>query len=100
MSGYGHPLVVGWRGSLSSYARDLLPRAVADLDQPSPQQTRALVEVLARHIGDLRDDEEALRALCALAIVECTDGSFRQPGECYLNEARSAACSAMRRSSP
>jgi hypothetical protein len=73
--------------SLSSYARDLLPRALAGLDQPSPQQTRALVEVLARHIGELKDDEEALRALRALAIVECTDGSFRLPGDCYLDEA-------------
>ena len=69
---------------LKTYLTDQVPAAFALDPRPAPETKRALVHLLARHIGQIRDDEAVQRKLRELPLAECEDGEFRLPRLVYL----------------
>jgi hypothetical protein len=67
-----------------TYAAAHLPGALAD-PAVTPDKRRAAVMLLANRVGELKDNVEARQALSVLALVECTDGQFHQPQQCYFD---------------
>jgi hypothetical protein len=67
-----------------TYAVARLPAALNE-GATTVDKRRAAIELLASRAGELRDDQEARRALATTRLVECTDGEFRQAQECYFD---------------
>ena len=70
--------------TISTYAADQVPRILTSDSEISTEAHRNLLVLLAAHFGELRDCEEARRALVHCPLVECTNGTFRKPGEAYF----------------
>jgi hypothetical protein len=66
-----------------TYAETHLPKALND-PAVSPERRRAALILLADHVGELKDNERARKALSEVPLVECTDGAFRPAEECYF----------------
>jgi len=76
--------VLGARNlTIQEYATRHVPIAMARAEQ-APDKRRALVQLLAAKLGELRDDPDALSALGCALVVECEDGEFRRPSDVYL----------------
>ena len=45
---------------------------------------RAVVELLAKRLGEIKDYPEVRESLVSTPLVECTDDMFRKPQECYF----------------
>ncbi|MCU1490545.1 MAG: hypothetical protein JWM85_1950, partial [Acidimicrobiaceae bacterium] len=69
--------------SFPTYATEQVPRAFARPDLTGAQR-HAVVALLAQRKGQLDDEPAAHTALTALDVVECTDGTWRQPRKAYL----------------
>lgn len=69
--------------TIQEYASRHVPAALANPEQPI-EKRRAVVRLFAAKLGELRDDQEARKALGAALIVECEDEEFRKPSEVYL----------------
>lgn len=67
-----------------TYAVARLPAALNE-GATVVDKRRGAIELLASRAGELKDDQEARRALAATRLVECTDGEFRQAKECYFD---------------
>ena len=66
------------------YALNHVPRAFADDSAVSLEDKRRLLELLEKHIGEVKDNEELRNRLADANIVECIDGEFRQPRAVYF----------------
>ena len=66
------------------YARRYISEAFSATSGVPDDAKRGLLEVLGRHIGEVRDESELRAVLSMQEIVECTDGVFRRPAEVYL----------------
>lgn len=69
--------------SFAVYAGEQAPRAF-DQEDLTVEQRRAVVSLLAQRKGELEDAPDARNALADLELVECTDGTWRTPGDTYL----------------
>jgi len=69
--------------SFAVYAGEQVPRAF-DQEDLTVEQRRAVVSLLAQRKGELDDAPDAWKALADLELVECTDGTWRTPGDTYL----------------
>ena len=70
--------------TFNDYARDYISEAFADNSTVSTDTKRELLEILERHIGEIRDNGDLRSILSRLNIVECSDGMFRQPDDVYF----------------
>jgi len=68
---------------LATYAKLHIPDALQKTGVDS-EQRRILVDELSKSLSLIRDDQEAIRALCDCSIVECEDGEFRKGFEVYI----------------
>ncbi|MER3448037.1 MAG: hypothetical protein C4291_14950 [Candidatus Dadabacteria bacterium] len=66
------------------YVKQHIPGALSQSGSLSLVRKRELVRLLADHLGEIRDDQSIRAALCALPLVECEDGVYWRPNECYL----------------
>ena len=66
-----------------AYARDHLPRALAD-ETLSETKKRRLVGLLVRRRSELESDASIRAALSGTALVECTDAKWRRPADVYI----------------
>ncbi|MGA2792690.1 MAG: DUF3883 domain-containing protein [Roseiarcus sp.] len=74
-----------------TYAVARLPATLRDAAVTSDKR-RAAVILLANRVGELRDDQEARKALASAPLIECTDGEFRQAHECYFGTSAVREC--------
>ena len=70
--------------TFNDYAINYIPEAFSDNSTVSTDAKRELLEILERHIGEIRDNDDLKSALTRLNIVECSDGMFRQPDDVYF----------------
>jgi hypothetical protein len=72
--------------TFAAYAADHVPRAFRD-GKLTPDQKRRVIRLLADRIGEIQDDDDydVFNALLDLAVVECSDGNFRQADEVYFD---------------
>jgi hypothetical protein len=92
------PVVVQWGRKLRKllharvldlpvYLKDLVPEAFSsEADFPGEAVRRQLVELIAEHLGELRDRPDIAKALSECPLVECVDGSFRPGREVYFDD--------------
>ena len=74
-----------------AYATQILPANFSD-DGLSIEQRRAAVLLLARRLGEIKDDLSAHAALVKSPLIECVDGRFRAPRDCYMDTAAVREC--------
>jgi hypothetical protein len=67
-----------------TYARTLVPQAFDAGMEISPSIRRDLIETLALNLSKLRNDARVRVALMRCPLVECSDGTFREPGAVYF----------------
>ena len=76
---------LGIRGlTFNDYAMNYIPEAFSDNSTVSTDAKRELLEILERHIGEIRNNHDLRSTLTRLNIVECSDGMFRQPDDVYF----------------
>lgn len=69
---------------LDTYLTRYVPAAFG-ATEPLPATTRdELLRLVARHIGQIRDDTSVRSSLAALALVRCEDDEFRRARQLYL----------------
>jgi hypothetical protein len=82
------PLLVNHLGAkslnLRTYLLDYVPTAFGAAVPPPPQIRSELLRLVARHIGEIRDDDAVRNTLRALPMVPCEDGRFRACRQLYL----------------
>lgn len=82
------PLLVNHLGAksldLRTYLMDYVPTAFAAVTPPPPQIRSELLQLVARHIGEIREDDAVRNTLRALPMVPCEDGQFRASWQLYL----------------
>lgn len=69
--------------TLALYASRFVPAAFALGNPPGPKQRRELVALLARRLGDLRDDALARQGLADCPLVDCGHHGFRTAAQAY-----------------
>ncbi len=69
---------------LHTYLAEHVPAAFSGAPELTTDIRLALLELLSRQFGQVRDDDVVQRKLCGLAVVQCDDGAFREPGRVYL----------------
>lgn len=70
--------------SFKDYAERYIPDAFSDNSAVSLKSKRALLEILEKHIGELKAIPGMGGRLANSRIIECTDGTFRLPGNVYF----------------
>ncbi len=75
----------------ADYVSERLPAAFAVLDVSLETRRRA-VRLVADHIGEIRDDLRVWNKLKEVRLVECGDGQFRLPEDCYFDSESIRAC--------
>lgn len=70
--------------TFQNYASRYVVSAFAPGSQTETEQRREHLEVLQRHIGEIKGNRQLRGQLAAVHIVECTDGSFRPPSQVYF----------------
>ena len=70
--------------TFEDYAKRYVPSAFAKRSTVDIPYRRKLLATLARHIGEIRDNDQVRNTLSAAWIVECEDGNFRRPDTAYL----------------
>ena len=82
------PLLVNHLGAksldLRTYLMDYVPTAFGAVAPPPPQIRSELLRLVARHIGEIRDDDAVRNTLRALPMVPCEDAQFRASRHLYL----------------
>ncbi len=68
--------------SLRTYLQTFVLKAIAETDRPI-EVRREMARFVASHWERFQSDADFMRLLRASKLVECTDGVFRQGGECY-----------------
>ncbi|MBF0412867.1 MAG: DUF3883 domain-containing protein [Desulfamplus sp.] len=58
----------------------------------SIDKRKLAVSLLAKRIGEIRDETTIKKALAHIPLVECTDGSFQKPIECYFDKSIISDC--------
>lgn len=66
------------------YAREQISRALQEKRDLAVEQRRQIVQLLAKRLGELRDDAATRDVIRQLPLVECTDGVFRAAELVYL----------------
>lgn len=66
------------------YAREQVPRVLREKADLTREKRRQLVQLLAKRLGEIRDDWQLRQELHGLDLVECTDGAFRPARDVYL----------------
>ncbi|HLZ18611.1 MAG TPA: hypothetical protein VKO67_03315, partial [Smithellaceae bacterium] len=66
-----------------NYVHSRIPMAFRNEDV-SVEKRRAVVTLLAKRLGEIKDDQEVQNALVSLSLIECTDGIFRKASQCYF----------------
>ena len=74
-----------------TYATKFLPDALRRDDVPAEKRRKA-VHILARRLGELKENHMARDALATVPLVECLDGRFRPARECYFDNHVVKAC--------
>jgi hypothetical protein len=69
--------------NFATYATARLPGALAN-PAITVDKRRAAVVLLANRVGELKDNAEARQSLSGVALVQCADGQFREPHQCYF----------------
>ena len=69
--------------TFDNYVKNEVPRRFTD-NRTNAATIIALLELLEIHIGQIRGDSQCQSVLSRTRIVECTDGSFRQPASTYF----------------
>lgn len=72
---------------LKTYLMEQVPLAFAGVPGLSVNTKRALLQLLSRHIGEIREDIQVKSKLQALPLVECEDGEFRKASVVYVKTA-------------
>lgn len=72
--------------TFTEYARTYIPGGFTE-KQLDVEARRRLIELLARHIGEIREEHSIKRLLVDSPIIECDDGLFRQPNQVYRRSA-------------
>ncbi len=68
-----------------TYLHVHLPRILAQRPDLPLDGRHRLLNLLARHIGEFRDDEPLQEQLSQLPLIPCLDGSFRQADSVYFS---------------
>lgn len=66
------------------YSSTFLPKALRTGAGVPVEKLRALIQLLAARLGEIRDNSHARSALASLELIECSDGQFRRPAEVYF----------------
>lgn len=66
-----------------NYVYSRIPMAFRNEDV-SVEKRRAVVTLLAKRLGEIKDDQDVQNALVSLSLIECTDGKFRKASQCYF----------------
>ncbi len=69
--------------TFKTYVREQVPQVFRTNPDLAAESRRGLVQLLARKLGEIRDDEELRRVLGSLPLIECTDGEFRAARKTY-----------------
>lgn len=70
--------------TFENYVSRYVVEAFPPGSQAGAEQCRKHLEVLQRHIGEIKGNRQLRGQLAAVHIVECTDGSFRPPSQVYF----------------
>ena len=80
---------LGARGlTLTDYADRYITAAFSPESNVGLKAKRQLLDILTRHIGEIKENSELRKKLARTNIVECTGPSFRQPNEVYFRSDR------------
>lgn len=71
--------------SLSRYLRMHVPAAFSSSDPPNAAVRTALLKLLSRHIGQIREDVDVREAMAAIPLVPCEDGEYRTASTLYFH---------------
>ena len=74
-----------------TYATKFLPEALARDDVPA-EKRRAAVQLLSRHLGQLKENHAAKDVLANVPLIECSGGHFRPAFECYFDTPAVRTC--------
>ena len=66
------------------YVREQVPRVLQRRSDLPADARRRLVQLLARELGQMRDEPELQRKLHSVPLVECIDGTFRAAHQVYM----------------
>lgn len=70
--------------SFRDYAERYIPDAFSDNSAVSLKSKRALLDILEKHIGELKAIPGMRGRLANSRVIECSDGAFRLPGDVYF----------------
>lgn len=70
--------------TFAEFAARYVPEALADGGNTNLMDRHRILEILEKHIGEIRDDKGVKNKLARTNIVECEDGEFRRPNGVYF----------------
>jgi len=74
-----------------TYVLSLIPLALSN-ESLNTEKRRSVVTLLAKRLGEIKDDQEVQNTLVSLSLIECTDGKFRKASQCYFESASVNEC--------
>ncbi len=74
-----------------NYVLTRIPLALKD-EKVSADKKRALISLLVKRLGEIKDDQYIRNALKDTSLIECTDGKYRKAEECYFKSALVINC--------
>lgn len=72
--------------TFDAYVQQEVPRILRQHPDLRSDARHRLVQLLARRLGEFREDEEVQQILRPLPLVACLDGHFRPAGEVYADK--------------
>jgi len=74
-----------------NYVLTRIPLALKD-ENVSADKKRALISLLVKRLGEIKDDQDIRNALKETPLIECTDGKYRKAEECYFQNENIISC--------
>lgn len=74
-----------------NYVLTRIPLAL-NSEEVSSDKKRAVISLLVKRLGEIKDDQEIQNALISTPLIECTDGNFRKAVECYFKNETVSDC--------
>lgn len=71
--------------TFDTYIRVQVPRVFEENSELVPAARRQLIQLIARRLGEIRDDQTLQEHLKRLPLVECTDNAFRPATQVYAH---------------
>lgn len=74
-----------------NYVLTRIPLALKD-ENVSADKKRALISLLVKRLGEIKDDQDIRNALKETPLIECSDRKYRKAEECYFQNENIISC--------